>query len=70
MMAVEVTVRNGAIETGIPKALFEPRFSGDATTRRFSVTSDGQRFFLSSPLGEGLPSAITVVVNWLTAVKR
>jgi Tol biopolymer transport system component len=69
IMSVEVSIRGGAFEAGIPKVLMEPRLLREGfEAPRFAATSDGQRFFFTSPVGESA-TVITVVVNWLAPLK-
>jgi len=64
MMAVDMSVVNGRIDSGSPRVLFETGLSVDTNRDQYAVTADGQRFLLLKPLGEALAAPITVVVNW------
>jgi eukaryotic-like serine/threonine-protein kinase len=72
LMAVPVTTGAG-LEPGTPHALFEDLL-GDAASRFFSYqpSSDGQRFLALAPAeGAGLTvPPITVVTNWMAALKK
>src|SRR5690349_14984693 len=49
---------------GTPKMLLEARLVDEGfEPTRFSVNSDGERFFYNSNPGASTPTAITVVVN-------
>jgi hypothetical protein len=72
LMAVEVKTAP-AFEVGVPKPLFDARVFGGAgsATYRYAVSLDGQRFLVDSfaQVEEGR-APITVVLNWLAAVKK
>jgi len=62
-------------EAGAPKALFDLRIARSVSSDAFGydVTADGKRFLVNSPSTAPESSAyapITVVVNWLAALKR
>lgn len=69
-MSVDVKT-DDRFEAGAPKPLFEiiPSF-GLFYPQVYSVTPDGQRFLVKSPLGQENSPAITVVVNWAAGLKR
>lgn len=68
IMAVEV--KPGAnFEVGTPKFLFEMHMSRADPRHQYTVTSDGQRFLVNTPVTEPVSSPI-VVVNWAAALKR
>jgi hypothetical protein len=64
IMAVSVTVRNNAIEAGVPQPLFKSVF--ERTTRRnhYVVSADGQRILVVQALRSTAPPRMTAVVNW------
>jgi serine/threonine protein kinase len=67
VMSVEVQTAP-TFRVGIPKVLFAPR-----TARGVDVTPDGKRFLLIAPaaqLEQGVPTPITVVLNWQAALKH
>jgi len=76
LMAVDVKTAP-TFEAGIPKPLFDPQTLG---SRNFSfsrydydVTADGKRFLVinvSTAPASSASAPITVVVNWLAALKR
>jgi Tol biopolymer transport system component len=64
-------------EVGAPKALFDPMIprgrAPPAVFFRYDVTVDGKRFLVNSVSTapeSSAPAPITVVVNWLAALKR
>jgi len=64
MFAVDVDMSDG-IEFGRPKSLFlAPIAAGFNTRNHYSVSKDGQRFLLVSPIGSGTAPPTTVVINW------
>ena len=77
MMAVPVKASGAAkpsFEAGTPVALFEAHMlhpSPDAVFE-YDVTADGKRFLINTTGGSGESSAtlLTVVTNWLAAVKK
>jgi Tol biopolymer transport system component len=77
LMAMEVRsglpgVRKGAsFETGLPQALFDFR-SGNVvpTVAPYTVTADGQRFWLNTLVDESGSAPLTVVINWTAGLKR
>jgi Tol biopolymer transport system component len=65
MMAVDINVKDGAINQGVPRRLFSTDFDSPFTQRNnYDVTPDGQRFLLNTPSAFSTTS-VTVVVNWL-----
>jgi Tol biopolymer transport system component len=64
-------VKGGAsFEAGAPVTLFEFRASGNLITPYYSVTSDGQRFLLSTIVETKAAAPLTVVVNWAAELKK
>jgi len=77
LMAVPVTVKDGAIVPGIPKALFEMGAIGVASAHSdyfpYAVANNGQRFLVArrpDTAREGPPSPIVVMLNWAAAIKK
>ena len=72
LMTVDVKSSETAIETGVPKMLFQTRISPSSfTVDFFDVTADGQKFLLlQNPEQQAADPPITVVVNWLAALKK
>jgi Tol biopolymer transport system component len=67
LMAVAVD-GGGAFHATVPKVLFQTR---EITGRYpYTVTPDGQRFLVNTPLEEASTSPITVVLNWTAELKR
>jgi Tol biopolymer transport system component len=67
LIATPVTVKDGAIESGTPKELFQTRVPGGGTnayTRpQYDVSRDG-RFLANTTIEEGTTTPITLVINW------
>jgi Tol biopolymer transport system component len=67
LMAVTITVVNGAIDVGKPKALFQTRTPGGALTPfsrpQYDVSSDG-RFLINTIVEGTATSPITLLLNW------
>jgi hypothetical protein len=68
LMAVEIQTAAG-FQAGAPQALFQWMVSGLGAVRNGYVASaDGRRFLVIKPLPD--PAPITVVLNWVTGLKR
>ena len=68
-MAAEVTAAGNSVQTSLPRRLFTPNVGVHA----WDVTSDGQRFLISTPLRTAAAPAadpITVVLNWKSALAK
>jgi len=67
IMAVALTT-SPTLQPGVPRLLFAPPFSDYGPMSNFSVTADGQRFLILTPVDyESTP--INVVVNWVRVLK-
>jgi Tol biopolymer transport system component len=70
MMAAEVKAvsRGGrlTLKAGVPKLLFDGRIY---TAHPYTATADGQRFLLSTQVGEERSPSITVILNWTADLK-
>jgi hypothetical protein len=71
LMAVSIAGRDN-LEPSPPTRLFETKMStlrnSSIARNQYVVSADGQRFVINQPTGE--PSAITVVVNWPSLLKK
>jgi hypothetical protein len=65
MMAVDVTTAP-SFQPGVPRRLFNPR----ASSRYWDVTGSGQRFLLPVAVNENAAAPYTVVLNWMSLLKR
>ena len=78
LMVVKVKAVAGpkvTFEAEAPESLFEahvPSFSASVPSPRYqyAVTGDGKRFLVQTMVGESDEATITVVHNWLSAVRR
>jgi Tol biopolymer transport system component len=76
LMAAEVKSgspgdRQGAsFEASVAHALFEFRSGGVIVIAPYTVTADGQRFLLNTPVDESGGAPLTVVVNWMEGLKK
>ena len=68
-MAVDVTA-GATFETGAPKPLFQTQVVKYDAPNRYSVSADGQRFLVNSPVEEVSQTPITVILNWTSQLKR
>lgn len=71
LMSVPLTVRDGTLEAGKPRELFQtrivqPRF----VLFQYDVTADGQRFLINSLPPEEAAAPLTLLVNWTAAIGR
>jgi hypothetical protein len=64
-MAVEVKANTSGLEFSAPKPLFDAH-----STDRYAVTADGQRFLISTQVGETTSAPITVILNWTAEAKK
>ena len=69
-MAVEVKTDGSIFQAGIPKPLFEVRVGTAARRNHCVAAANGKRFLVVQLLEQAASTPITVVVNWLAAVKR
>ncbi len=73
MMAVPITA-SSPLQPGTPQRLFEAPVSSNITSsytrNQYIVTGDGQRFLINEPVGRTSFSAVTVVVDWIAALKN
>jgi eukaryotic-like serine/threonine-protein kinase len=65
LMAVAAEARDGGLDVGTPRALFEARPVGPRAF--YAVSPDGQRFLVNTLQGDG-PASITLVQNWSGAL--
>lgn len=71
LMAVPVNTDSAAFQPGIPKELFQTRLTQLNISRNvYTVSPDGQRFLMLTPVGAGQPEPLTVVVNWPELLKN
>jgi eukaryotic-like serine/threonine-protein kinase len=63
MMAADVTAKGTTLEVGKAHAV-----SGPLPNFDFDVSADGQRFLMSVPVQSG-PESLTLVQNWMAALK-
>ena len=77
IMASDVRATNTSFEHATPQTLFAPRVNpGDVTSGGFHyiVSADGKRFLVAErpdpSNGDAAAPPITVVVNWLAALKK
>lgn len=70
MVAVSVKTDGSKLAAGNPEILFESRTRGLSWRNDYTVTGDGQRFLVISPLESALSSPITVVLNWTAELKK
>ena len=67
-MAVAIQA-DSTFEAGQPQTLFEPRIFG-VPIIPYTVSADGQRFLVNSPVEEVSQTPITVVINWTSGFKK
>ena len=72
LMAVDV-IGGSVFQIGTPRLLFQTPPEHPSQLFRISswdVTADGNRFLLSTPVGESSSSPFTVVLNWTALLKK
>ena len=69
IMAVEVKVGK-TFESGIPHALFDVTSMKYLGGNSYAVTSDGQRFLISSSVEADQSSPMNIVQNWTASLKK
>jgi len=67
-MAVAVHPRL-SLDPGAPKQLFLFHGASDFLGGSYDVSADGQRFLVSTLIGEEASPPLTVVMNWMEALK-
>lgn len=72
MMAVEIHVGPAGFDASAPRPLFDVPLAKPVVfpAAPFSVTPDGQRFLIVTPVGEITSRPLTVVVNWPEALLK
>ena len=68
-MAVPINA-GGGFEYGAAVALFQAPIQDYPTADGYAVAGDGQRFLIRTISKEAKVSPVTVVTNWLAAVKK
>jgi Tol biopolymer transport system component len=73
LMAIDFRSSPATFDAGPPKALFATRTKWieiQATSRSYAAAPDGQRFLLANATEEARSASITVVLNWMTALRK
>lgn len=74
LMSVDVKATSGALAPGVPSVLFETRAyvvpAGNNPYYAYAVTANGQRFVVAETLEGPESPPLTVVVDWLAALRR
>jgi Tol biopolymer transport system component len=75
LMVVEVNGAESSLKAGVPKALFEARTIPTApffgfNASYYAASGNGQRFLVSTLVGESTATPLTVVLNWTAGIKR
>ncbi|OFW39370.1 MAG: hypothetical protein A3J29_03005 [Acidobacteria bacterium RIFCSPLOWO2_12_FULL_67_14b] len=72
LMAVPVTTDGATFSAGVPRALFNvqapeqtPPYPTD-----YAVTADGQRFLVNTVADQAERAPLTVILNWVSALKK
>ena len=72
LMVAPVKAASGlqpVFEVGAPEELFETRIP-NRFNFPYAVAADGKRFLMNVIVGDTAETPLTVVVNWLTSVKK
>jgi dipeptidyl aminopeptidase/acylaminoacyl peptidase len=71
LMAATVDGRRREFDAGPARTLFAMRAFFPANASAYEVTSDGQRFIVSTPADQSLSTGVVrVLVNWTAALKK
>jgi hypothetical protein len=73
LMAAGVKGAEHAFEMSAPEPLFDSHAAGSNPGWNFfpyAVAADGKRFLVNTTVGDTVETPLTVVVNWLAAVKK
>lgn len=70
IMAVDIAVRNGGIDAGIPHSLFDVRLAGGYMRNRYVATRDGKKFLAIVQPEQKAANGFTVIVNWPALMKK
>ena len=71
LMAVQLAMKNGTLEPGPPKALFQTRIVRPSFVLfQYDVTADGQRFLINSLPREDAAAPLTLLSNWTQVANR
>ena len=70
IMAVDIVVKNGSIEPGIPHPLFEVRLPIGVLRNRWLVTPDGKKFPAIVPPEQKAANGLAVILNWPSLLKK
>jgi len=68
LMAVDVKESAGALEVGLPTALFAI-LHGPPYSDRYAVSADGQRFLVQVPVERGSGDRLHVIANWASLLE-
>jgi hypothetical protein len=71
IMAVDIAVKNGGIQAGIPRALFSVKLDAPLLRCRWVVSRDGAKFLVSVPQEER-PAVVSlsVIHNWPALLEK
>ena len=69
LMAVAIDLTGDDIRPGHPRPLFVVGAPESSPTRTYAVTADGQRFFSNARPQQPTAEPLTVVINWLAALR-
>jgi hypothetical protein len=69
LMAVSIDVTGDGITPGPPQPLFVVGAPGFNPSNTYAVTADGQRFLSNARGQKPTTEPLTVVINWLAALR-
>ncbi len=70
LFEANVTARGSAVEVGTPRQLFSaPRTGNSGTGRTYAVSPEGDRYLVLHPI-QNTATPLTLVTNWVAALKR
>src|SRR5262249_14019423 len=68
-VAVQTGASDSSFQAGPPHALFQPRFF-NIPVYPYTVSGDGRRFLVNTPIEGANSSPVTVVLNWAAGLKK
>jgi hypothetical protein len=73
LMSVPVSTDGARFEPSSPRVLFKTRAAGPLSTGlrfNYDVSDNGQRFLITTEVGDSTSASIRVVVNWTAALEK
>ena len=68
-MAVDIRA-GAAVESGIPRKLFDSVVGSGQGGIDYAVTADGQKFIIPTETRASVAEPITAILNWTSVIKK